>query len=92
MKVNRFFKKPAGMVSNPLRKAPNVRCPCGSGLKAKKCCGFYDNVTERLGVLLKEFVSTGCFASVKLVKLIRSERMKVDPDYANMMLRKGIFL
>lgn len=42
---------------NPLKGYRNIPCPCGSGVKAKRCCGQFDTlpvkVAEKIRAHLK---------------------------------------
>lgn len=36
-----------GFIRNPLRRFPNLPCPCQSGKKAKRCCGMIPCLDEK---------------------------------------------
>jgi len=55
-KVNEVIDNSQPLVSNPLHKIRNSQCPCGSGLKCKRCCGKLDAVPLKLGERLMEIV------------------------------------
>ena len=43
----RYLTRPGPVVhltKNPLHRQRNMRCPCGSGSKAKRCCGLYSHL------------------------------------------------
>ena len=46
MKGGRIYNPTKGNAWNPLREYPrNMPCFCGSGIKAKKCCGIAAELT-----------------------------------------------
>lgn len=56
-KPSKYTKWKQGWVTNPLKRYPNIKCPCGSEVKAKRCCGLFpilpEPVAEKVRAALK---------------------------------------
>ena len=46
----------SGVTYNPLSKHRNIKCPCGSGFKAKRCCGRMNVIPKDLAEALKRIL------------------------------------
>jgi len=48
-----------GWELNPLSQHRNIKCPCGSRRKAKKCCGQMEVVTTKAARQLRKYLKSG---------------------------------
>lgn len=51
-----MYQLKPGWAVNPLRKFRNMPCPCGSGVKSKRCHGRLDVLPSHVAIELARFV------------------------------------
>ena len=84
----RFLKHKEGHVPNPLTGASyrNRKCPCQSGLKAKKCCGRFFSVLPGVKIAIDKVCAAADrnAAHIKAyVEVINKARSAADSVKAN---------